>query len=295
MEVKQLFNIDHSAFAFGHEPEDCLVVIDQAFGYVAGKQEDLETNPTLLIEGLAAQRVMQLVAPLEAQRIQPWYAGRYEGKRIFGLHVSDELKQKLLADGFIVHQIREYFKKHMPRGTGLLWEMVARAIHLGSWFPVQRHCHACGGSLKVSETETAMQCSACGNTVYPRINPAIIVAVRKGNKLLLARNVERRTNFLSVLAGYCEAGESIEQTVLREVKEEAGIEVDNIQYIESMSWPFSQSLMLGFIAEWKSGELVADTREIADAAWYDIDALPETPPPPSMAWKLIEYIKKSRA
>lgn len=133
-----------------------------------------------------------------------------------------------------------------------------------------------------------MRCPACGLLAYPRIAPAVIVLVRRGDEALLARNARFPLPFFSTLAGFAEIGETLEETVAREIREEVGIEVRNPRYFGSQPWPFPHSLMVGFMADWASGELRLDEREIAEARWCRADALPLIPPPVSIARRMID-------
>ena len=128
----------------------------------------------------------------------------------------------------------------------------------------------------------------CNLAFYPRITPAIIVLVRKGDPALLARSARFTSNFYSTLAGFVEPGESLEQTLAREVREEVGIEIDNVRYFGSQPWPFPHSLMVGFVAEHTSGEIAVDGVEIVEARWFSAHALPPIPPKPSIARRLID-------
>ena len=132
-----------------------------------------------------------------------------------------------------------------------------------------------------------MKCPNCGELLFPRIDPCIIVLVRKGDKILLARHTQRNQDIYACLAGYVEAGETIENAVRREIFEETGIKVKNIQYRGSQSWPFPRQLMLAFYADYESGEIKVQEEEIEDAKWFDINDLPATPAPGSIAYKLI--------
>jgi NAD+ diphosphatase len=123
---------------------------------------------------------------------------------------------------------------------------------------------------------------------YPRIAPAIIVLVRRGDEALLARGARFPAAFYSTLAGFAEVGESLEETLAREVREEVGIEVKNARYFGSQPWPFPHSLILAFTAEWAGGEIVADGVEVLDAQWFRADALPPIPPRVSIARQLID-------
>ena len=144
-----------------------------------------------------------------------------------------------------------------------------------------------------------LSCPACESEYYPRINPCIIVLVADGRKVLLARSSRRGTTFFSCLAGFIEPGETAEEAVAREVYEEAGIQVTNVRYVKSQPWPFPSQLMLGFYADYAGGDLNPCPEELAEAGWYDVNALPSIPAPSiSVAGQLIEgycrsYIHKN--
>jgi NAD+ diphosphatase len=170
-------------------------------------------------------------------------------------------------------------------------EMIAvagRAMHVVDWATTSRFCGRCGTKTEPVPGERCMKCPACRLTAYPRIAPAVIVLVRKGDQALLASNARFPGLFYSTLAGFSEIGESLEETLVREVREEVGIAVKNPRYFGSQPWPFPHSLMIGFTAEWDSGEIVVDPSEIADAKWFSADALPTIPPPLSIARHLID-------
>ena len=137
-------------------------------------------------------------------------------------------------------------------------------------------------------TEFAMECPSCGLLAYPRISPAVMVLVRRGNELLLARSPHFRPGVFSALAGFVEAGETLEQCAVREVREEVGVEITNLRYFQSQPWPFPDSLMLAFFADYAGGEIVPDPSEIEAAGWFSIDALPVLPDPVSIARRLID-------
>jgi NAD+ diphosphatase len=131
---------------------------------------------------------------------------------------------------------------------------------------------------------------------YPKLSPSIIVLITKGEEVLLAKNANTRANFYSTLAGFVEPGESIEETVHREVMEEVGIKVKNLKYYNSQSWPFPNSLMLGFHAEYESGEIVIQEEEIADAQWFHYKNMPNKPAMISISgWLVDDYIKRLEA
>ena len=143
-------------------------------------------------------------------------------------------------------------------------------------------------SSDLAPSERAQVCPQCGLTAFPRLSPAIIVCIRRGEQILLARNHRFPPGRFSVLAGFVEPGETLEEAVAREVREEVGIRVRDIRYFGSQPWPFPNSLMLGFTAEYAEGELVVDESELAEAHWFTRDNLPDLPPPISIARRLIE-------
>jgi len=177
-----------------------------------------------------------------------------------------------------------------------LFGVVGRAMHTFDWATTSRFCGRCGTATTPLEDERCMACPKCGLHMYPRISPAIITLVRKGDLALLASNAKFPGVFYSTLAGFADIGESLEETLVREVEEEAGVKVKNVRYFGSQPWPFPNSLMIAFTAEWESGEIKIDEKEISDAKWFSADALPVIPPPLSIARKLIDaWVDEVRA
>lgn len=175
---------------------------------------------------------------------------------------------------------------------GLLGEEVfveaGRALQLMGWHRENTFCCRCGNPMADHETETARSCPACGFTVYPTISPAIIVAIEREGKLLLARSPHFPKGRYSVLAGFVEPGETLEQAVQREVFEEVSVRVGDIRYFGSQPWPFPHSLMVGFTASWESGEISVDPKEIEEAAWFAPEEFPGMPPSISISRRLID-------
>ncbi len=166
----------------------------------------------------------------------------------------------------------------------------ARALGLINWHNASRFCGKCGASQVDHDKEIARRCTACGGVTYPRISPAVIVAVEKGGKILLARHSYRNQDMYACVAGFLEHGETLEECVAREVREEIGIEIRNIRYAGSQSWPYPDQFMIAFRAEWESGEIHVDPSEILEAKWFDRDNLPNHPMPGTVAWNLIHGI-----
>jgi NAD+ diphosphatase len=171
-----------------------------------------------------------------------------------------------------------------------------RGMALLRWLETARFCGACGSPLRDEETDGvdpgSRKCAACGRAHFPRISPAIIVLVRKGKRALLAHNARFRSGFFGLVAGFVEAGETLEEAVAREVREEAGIEIRDLHYIKSQPWPFPDSLMVAFGAEWASGEARPDGVEIGELRWCLPAELPEIPPKGSVARYLLDEFAK---
>lgn len=182
---------------------------------------------------------------------------------------------------------------YFGRASEAEWAIAGRAVQVAEWARTHRFCGRCGTPTEHSGNDRSMRCPSCGLLAYPRLAPAMITLVTKGEpgpdqQALLARGVQFRAPMYSCLAGFVEPGESLEQSVVREVREEVGIEVVNPRYWGSQPWPFPHSLMVGFRAEWSRGDIVCDPTEIIDAQWFSKSELPNIPPRISIARKLID-------
>lgn len=167
------------------------------------------------------------------------------------------------------------------------------ANHVRDWYLQNKYCGKCGNPTRLKDDERAIACKSCNNIIYPKISPAIIVGITCGDKILLASGRNFRSNFYSLVAGYADIGESLEDAVAREVKEEVGIEVKNIRYYKSQPWPFSGSMMIGYWAEADDTQPIKiDPKEIVDAAWYKRGELPNHPNTISIAGEMIELFEK---
>jgi NAD+ diphosphatase len=174
--------------------------------------------------------------------------------------------------------------------------LIGRAKQIVDWHRDHHFCSKCGDKTSSFENDRSRKCASCNLMFYPRLSPSIIVCVNKGEEILLAKNAKARGNFYSTLAGFVEPGESIEETVHREVFEEVGIKVKNLSYFASQSWPFPNSLMLGFHAEYESGEFNLQEEEIADANWFHYLDLPTRPAMVSISgWLINDFIKRAEA
>ncbi|WP_199898746.1 NAD(+) diphosphatase [Prolixibacter bellariivorans] len=174
----------------------------------------------------------------------------------------------------------------------IAWVSIA-GFHLMNWYTQNRFCGKCGSRTEHKSNERAVVCPNCHITVYPKISPAIIVAIVSGDKLLLARNANFRGNWFSLVAGYVDVGETLEEALAREVKEEVGLDVTNIQYYKSQPWPLSGSMMIGFVAEADEHQPIrVDGNEIAEAAWFSRGHLPNHSSTISIAGEMIAQFEK---
>ena len=169
-----------------------------------------------------------------------------------------------------------------------IFALAGRATQLLDWQNNHRFCGKCGTPTQMKSGESAMQCPSCGLLAYPRISPAVMVLVRDGDKLLLARSPHFKPGVFSALAGFVEPGETLEECAAREVREEVGIEITNLRYFHSQPWPFPNSLMVAFFADYAGGTITPDPKEIEAADWFPLAALPLLPEPISISRRLID-------
>lgn len=196
------------------------------------------------------------------------------------------------CEGYVFRKLRSLF--------GMLSdELVAvagRAFQIAEWARTHRFCGVCGSTTVHVKGERCVKCPACGMVAYPRISPAMMVLIKKGDAILLARHAASPTQFFTALAGFLEAGESVEDAVHREVFEEVGLRVSEVRYFGSQSWPFPHSLMIAFTAEYVSGDITVDEAEIAEARWFGPnDNLPKIPHGISIAGHLVNAHLPSRS
>ena len=165
--------------------------------------------------------------------------------------------------------------------------IASRAIQIAEWARTHQFCGVCATPMQLLAGERAMRCPGCGMTAYPRISPAMMVLIKQGNAVLLARHTASPTGRFTPLAGFLEAGESIEEAIHREVMEEVGLTVTNIRYFGSQSWPFPHSLMIAFTADYVAGDITVDPTEIAEARWFGPQDLPDAHPEVSISGVLV--------
>jgi NAD+ diphosphatase len=237
----------------------------------------------LLVGGGEQQPVVPTLGEVERAAIAgaTHYLGELAGTPCVAIALADDAPEPA---GYRYAGLRSLFFL-LPEP---LLAIAARAFQIADWDRTHRFCGRCGTLTVESAGERAKKCPACGLTAYPRVAPAMMALVTRGREVLLARAHRFPPAMFSALAGFVEPGETIEDCVRREVREEVGVDVGRIEYFASQSWAFPHSLMIAFTAEYTGGELRADDIEIAEARWFDVDAMPSLPPSLSIARRLIE-------
>jgi len=215
------------------------------------------------------------------------YLGRYNDLRCYCAEVPGHMKPPQNMEFCTLRQLFYRMDNDLFWAAGYAFQIV-------QFEQTHRYCGRCGSKTEAAENERARICPECRLINYPRVSPSMIVAVIKENEILLARSPRFKGAFYSVLAGFVEPGETLEECVIREVKEETDIDVKNIRYFGSQPWPFPHSLMVGFIAEYAGGELSIDNNEIVDAGWFSVANLPEIPGKISIARRLIDWFIENR-
>ncbi|WP_166838208.1 NAD(+) diphosphatase [Rheinheimera pleomorphica] len=176
-----------------------------------------------------------------------------------------------------------------------VFQLAARAVQVALFLQTHRFCGQCGSAMSLVSWELAALCNKCGHRCYPRIAPCVLVGIAHQNKILLARSSRHRQGFFSILAGFVESAETLEQAAVREVKEEVGVDITNLRYVGSQPWPFPHSLMTGFIADYAGGDIRCQEHEIEEAAWFSLDALPEVPPLETLSGQIIARLQQMAA
>ena len=251
--------------------------------FVVHRNQLLLRNTSLALPDAAT--VVQLPAPPERLHALGLWDERYY--QMLWLEEAVELGPE-----YSYHPLRSLFGLVDDHFLGL----ASRACQLAEWSRTHRYCGVCATPMTRAPGERSYSCANCGMTAYPRISPAMMVLIRKGDSVLMAMHSQSPYKRYTALAGFLEAGESIEEAIHREVYEEVGLKVHNLQYFGSQSWPFPHSLMIAFTADYLSGEIRIDENEIADARWFGPgDEWPEMPITVSIAAKLVNAHRPSGA
>ena len=216
------------------------------------------------------------------------YLGLLETTPCFVASCHDK-KSTLLPESMSFQPVRAAYQ--LLDNHEELCHVITRAKQILHWDHHHQFCGRCGTKTQMSETERAKVCPKCQTVFYPHVAPVMLALVFRGDEILLARSPHFTTEVYSILAGFAEPGETIEQTVTREIKEEVNLTVKNLCYVGSQPWPFSSNLLLGFTAEYDHGTIQIDPKEIEDAQWFSKNNLPPLPPIFSLSRRMIEQWK----
>ncbi|GAB6179464.1 NAD(+) diphosphatase [Desulfotomaculum defluvii] len=239
----------------------------------------------LLVKMLNNQVTPVTSSDLEDLKIditQSHYLGKSDQLPCYAAELKKDIK---LPDYYSFQNLRQL----LDQLTEKIFITAGRAYQVIHWDQTHQFCGRCGSHNIDSPDELAKQCPSCRLISYPRISPAVIVAITKGNQILLARNKKFTTNHYSVISGFVEPGETLEECIKREIWEEVGIGVKNIKYFGSQPWPFPDALMIAFTAEYDQGEIKVDNLEIMDAKWFTSDELPSLAAKSTIARRLIDW------
>lgn len=215
---------------------------------------------------------------------QQHYLGLYETIPCFAAAVHQTSETTLFPE----MRFEDIRRSHTTLDDEDLFCLLTKAKEILHWDKSTQFCGHCGQKTEHSKIERAKICPICKTLLFPPISPVMLALIWREDEILLARSSYFAPEVYSILAGFVEPGETLEQTVSREVQEEVGITIKNCHYFSSQSWPFPSNLMLGFIAEYDSGDIKVDTRELEDAQWFSIHKLPTLPRPISLSRRMID-------
>ena len=248
--------------------------VDNPLTFIFHKSQILLRSGDLAVPGEAPPELS-----LPPERLHP--VGLWQGRYCQAAWTDST---EFAPAGFEWHSLRSMFGSVDDEFVGL----AGRASQIADWARTHRFCGACGTPMGRAGGERAYKCGACGHTAYPQICPAMMVLIRDGDKVLLAKHTRSPGRLFTALAGFVEAGESVEEAVHREVYEEVGLRVHDLRYFSSQSWPFPNSLMIAYTAEYLDGTIRVDPAEIEEARWFGPDdEWPETPHTISIASALL--------
>jgi len=249
----------------------------------------IQGDKVLIQQERSASTIPRVVdfAEFGLEVLRQHYLGRLDGCLCYAVEVGEEVAA---PDGMVFEGLRQIY----GRIDEYLFALAGRALQIIDWDRTNQFCGRCGSETRTHSIERAKECPKCGLLHFPRLAPAIIVLVRRGREMLLARGRRFTTAMYSTLAGFVEPGETLEEALMREVKEESGITVKDIRYFGSQPWPFPHSLMIGFTANYASGQVTLNDSENIDVGWFTAENLPsQLPSEMSIARKLIDSFLES--
>jgi len=222
--------------------------------------------------------------PLPADTESALYVGQWQGRPCRAVAVSRDIE---LPSGW---ELRELISP-IPQLSIDLLSLGGLARQVLTWDRNSRFCARCGDEQHWLPGEWGKACRHCGSHHFPHIHPCVIVIVRRPGEILMTRKAEWPEGRYSLVAGFLDMGECLEEAVVREVREETGVEITNLRYIGSQSWPFPSQLMAGYVADYAGGEICIEEKELEDVRWFPVDELPKLPPKRSISRYLIDHYK----
>jgi NAD+ diphosphatase len=268
-ENRPTYNISDKSYWFIFNSSKMLTDVENSFGN----------------SGISAIPFLENLEDLGIVSQRKIYLGKLQDHPCYAVEVSNDMADDDVVKGML-------FQNLIPLYSILdedIFLLAGKAIQLLNWDKNHQFCGKCGTSTHTKDDQMAKICPECGFTSFTRLSPAVITAIIKDGKLLMARNTYSHPNRYGLIAGFLEAGETLEEAVQRETAEEVGLKVKNIRYFGSQPWPFPNSLMIAFTAEYESGTINVDENEISDASWFDADKLPRIPPKASITRELIDW------
>ncbi len=266
--------------------------LGNAFAFRAPDRDPGTDGSWLLLRGaelavVAREGSLSLPAgalPAGVDRAQALYIGEWQGApcRVVPFEPGVELPPEIELCGLT---------SQWPQVSIALLSLGGLAYQVLYWHANSRFCSRCGTEQEWLPGEWGKGCQGCGSHHFPHIHPCIIVVVRRHGEILMTRKAEWQAGRYSLVAGFLDMGECLEEAVVREVREETGVEVENVRYVGSQSWPFPSQLMTGFVADYAGGEIRVEEKELEDARWFPVDDLPKLPPKRSISRYLIDNYK----
>ena len=220
------------------------------------------------------------------ETVQEHYLGTYGGEHCYAAELAAAQVEQAAPEGHAMLGLRDL----LGHVDDTLAGISGRAFQILDWNRNHKYCGRCGAETVVRNNERACTCALCKRTTYPPVAPVIMILIKDGRRLLLARKVGWGNTRYSALAGFVEPGETLESTVIRETREEVGVEIKNIQYFGSQPWPFPNNLMIAFTADYAGGPVKPDGVEIEEATFFDVDDLPNLPPGISISRRMINTV-----
>jgi len=228
------------------------------------------------------------LAELGLSSVRRIYLGTYAGSHCY---VSELAHADALPDGHTLQGLRAVLGGPDPA----LGNLAGRAFQIMEWDRNHQYCSRCGTPTEVRSDERSRVCPSCRYTTYPPVSPAIMILIVRGREILLARKKDWPQGRYSALAGFVEPGEELEDTVHRETREEVGLEIKNLRYFGSQPWPFPHQLMIAFTADYAGGDITPDGIEIEEAAFFDVEKLPNLPAGISISRRMIDAVSAKLA